>query len=146
MNMLTRDGWEADVWTGERGADGRRTGRRADEGQMESGQAGGGKRAGTLGRRADGGAQWANKRRGAMAKGSDESGIQAMEVSEVVRSFKVFVTKCLATKMLWKKQKIFPHKEAPAREFFCICPTRGHTAPLIVERRDTLFFFSFFKV
>ena len=50
---------------------------------MESGWANGGKRAGTLDRRVDGGGQWADKRRGAMPKECNESGIQAMEVSEV---------------------------------------------------------------
>ena len=38
----------------------------------------------TLGRRADGGKQWADRKRGAMPEECNENGIQATEVSEVV--------------------------------------------------------------
>ena len=41
------------------------------------------KRAGTLGKRVDGGRQWADRKRGAMPEECNENGIQAMEVSEV---------------------------------------------------------------
>ena len=38
---------------------------------------------GTLDRRADGGEQWVDRKRGAMLEECNENGIQAMEVSEV---------------------------------------------------------------
>ena len=37
-----------------------------------------------------------------MAEESKESRIQVTEVSEVACSLEIFVTKCLATKMLWR--------------------------------------------
>ena len=53
-------------------------------------------------------------------------GVQAMEVSEVVCSLEIFVTKCLATKMLWRKQKNSHAERAPSGNFFAAARLEAH--------------------
>ena len=70
------------------------------------------------------------RRKGAMAEKSNKTRVQAMEVSKVACSLEIFVTKCILPKMLWRKQKKFLCRKAPAQEFLLLCCSwRPHPTP-----------------